>query len=271
RPHPSPRHYKKSALSTVVQSQDQHHQVRQATAAAVAGTQSDAVSQLDQVRGAVNVALEDVINSLKNAAANLEDTEYKEYKYSNSLDLVHERFKAAQGEVAPYTNAFIGQFEESATSFFNTMKAEIEALRTELEPHSETVRTVVMKHLNEYRAALEPVIDEYAAKHRANMDELKTKLEPIIEDMQAKVTTNVEETKNAVMPIVDHVSGKMHEHLEALRKMAEPYVAEYREQLKQAATDMSAEGLKEKVAPFVEDFKAKLSAFCQSLTAASKK
>ncbi|XP_029923401.1 apolipoprotein A-I-like [Myripristis murdjan] len=238
-----------------------------------ASMQSDAVSQLDQVRGAVNVALEDVINSLKNAAANLEDTEYKEYKdqLGKSLDLVHERFKAAQGEVAPYTNAFIGQFEESATSFFNTMKAEIEALRTELEPHSETVRTVVMKHLNEYRAALEPVIDEYAAKHRANMDELKTKLEPIIEDMQAKVTTNVEETKNAVMPIVDHVSGKMHEHLEALRKMAEPYVAEYREQLKQAATDMSAEGLKEKVAPFVEDFKAKLSAFCQSLTAASKK
>jgi len=231
-----------------------------------ASLQSDAPSQLAHARAALDVYLTQVKESAKRALGQLDDTEYKEFKeqVSQRLEDMHTQIKTLQASVSPVTDGIVKTISDATAGFRASVEADLETLKTELEPKRVALKEVLDKHIQEYSAVLEPIIAEHYAKHTADMEALKTKLEPVLESLQAKVAVNVEETKAAMMPIVEAVRTKISERLEELKNMAKPYVDEYKDQLKQAyeqaqgvkTEDLTA--LKEKIAPLAEDVKTKL-------------
>merc|ERR1712180_319556 len=209
-----------------------------------ASLQSDAPSQLAHARAALDVYLTQVKESAKRALGQLDDTEYKEFKeqVSQRLEDMHTQIKTLQASVSPVTDGIVKTISDATAGFRASVEADLETLKTELEPKRVALKEVLDKHIQEYSAVLEPIIAEHYAKHTADMEALKTKLEPVVEAVRTKISERLEELKN----------------------MAKPYVDEYKDQLKQAyeqaqgvkTEDLTA--LKEKIAPLAEDVKTKL-------------
>merc|ERR1712235_219775 len=219
-------------------------------------------TQLEQVRGALMVYLDQVKDSAQKALGTLDDTEYKMYKdkLTAVLDGMQAYIKTASETMAPMGEAVSGQVMEA-----------VNAVRTQ--------------DMDEYRTKLEPLIQEYVAKHRENIDGLRAKMEPIVEEMKGRVAANVEETKTALVPIVETIRTKLTGRLEELKTMAAPYAEEYKEQMNQAVAklretinsgDLQGQvapqlaSLKEKVGPAAEEAKAKLMALYETISAALK-
>merc|ERR1712180_115565 len=198
-----------------------------------ASLQSDAPSQLAHARAALDVYLTQVKESAKRALGQLDDTEYKEFKeqVSQRLEDMHTQIKTLQASVSPVTDGIVKTISDATAGFRASVEADLETLKTELEPKRVALKEVLDKHIQEYSAVLEPIIAEHYAKHTADMEAVRTKIS---------------------------------ERLEELKNMAKPYVDEYKDQRKQAyeqaqgvkTEDLTA--LKEKIAPLAEDVKTKL-------------
>merc|ERR1711951_17288 len=235
-------------------------------ALALALLQADAPSQLAHVRAAMDVYLTQVKESAKRALDQLDDTEYKELKeqLSQRLEDMHTQIKTLQTSVSPVTDGIVKTISDATAGFRAAVEADLETLRTELEPKRAALKEVLDRHIQEYTAHLEPVVSEHYAKHTAEMEALRAKLEPIMEELRAKIAVNLEETKAAMAPIVEAVRTKVSERLEELKTMAKPYVDEYKDQARQMydqaksikTEDLTA--LKEKIAPLAEEVKTKL-------------
>lgn len=229
-------------------------------------------SQLEHVRAAVGMYLQQVKDTAQKALEHLDETEYKDYKpkLSQSLDSIQGYIQSASAALSPYTDAVSSQFMELTKDMRDKIQADVDQLKKDLEPKQAELKEVVQKHLDEYREKLEPLVKEYTEKHKKEMEELKTKLEPVVEDLRAKIQTNVEETKSKLVPIVEAIRAKLTERLEEMRTLAEPYVQEYKEHLSEALTDVKdkvqGEDLQSKLKPYVEEVKTKLTALWESLS-----
>uniref|UniRef100_A0A3Q0S2C1 Apolipoprotein A-Ib n=1 Tax=Amphilophus citrinellus TaxID=61819 RepID=A0A3Q0S2C1_AMPCI len=230
-----------------------------------ASLQADAPSQLAQIRSAVDVYMTQVKDGAIRSLDQLDGTPYNELKdiLAKRLEELHTQIKTLQSSVSPMTDGFVSTVAESTAEFRNRIAADIEALKTELEPKRAHLREVIERHMEEYRNHLEPIVKEYYAKHTAEMEELRTKMEPIMAELREKIRTNVEETKNALTPIVDAVREKIATHVEQARALLAPYVEEYKEQFRQAygrAQSVRAEDLtamRERIQPLAADIKNK--------------
>merc|ERR1712212_890204 len=218
-----------------------------------ASLQADAPSQLAHIRAAMDVYMTQVKESAKKALDQLDDTEYKAVKeqMSQRLEDMHNQIKALQTSVSPVTDSVVKTISDATAGLRAAIEADVETLKTDLEPKRIALKEVIDRHIAQYSAQLEPLIAEHYAKHVTEMDALKTKLEPIVEDLRAKVAVNIEETKNAMMPIVEAVRAKVSERLEELKNMAKPYVDEYKDQ----------------IAPLAEDVKTKLQMMAEIIMA----
>ncbi|XP_076000188.1 apolipoprotein A-I-like [Genypterus blacodes] len=247
--------------------------------------QADAPTQLQQVRSAVGVYVQQVRDSAHRALDQLDDTEYSAYKaqLKLSLDNVQAQLTGLQTSASPYTDAIFGQIMESTEALRGSLLADVEAVKHELALSN--LREIIERHGGDYSSRLEPVMREYSNMHKAEMESLKAKLEPILADLRAKFSTNVDETKAAVMPIVESVRTKLNERLEELKTMASPYVEEYKDQLKlvyqqarERASLLNAEeiqaqvtSLKEQTGPIAADFRAKIASVYELLMASINK
>jgi len=240
-----------------------------------ASLQADAPSQLAHVRAAMDVYLTQVKDSAKRALDQLDDTEYKELKeqMTQRLDDMHNQIKALQTSVSPVTDGIVKTVSDATAGFRAAVEADIETLRTELEPKRAALKEVLDRHIQEYTAQLEPLVSEHYAKHTAEMEALRAKLEPVVEDLRAKISVNLEETKAAMVPIVEAVRTKVSERLEELKNLAKPYVDEYKDQARQMydqaksvkTEDLTA--LREKVAPLAEEVRSKLQQIMEIVVA----
>ncbi|XP_068563103.1 LOW QUALITY PROTEIN: apolipoprotein A-I-like [Cebidichthys violaceus] len=284
-------HYKKSAHAEVVQSHLELHQTTimkfvalalallLAVASQAATLQADAPSQLAHVRSVMNMYLDQMKESAIRSLEQLDEAEHKELKarLSSRIEDMYTQIKALQAAASPVTDSVVTTIADATADFRASVNADLELLKTELEPKHAALKEVVDRHIEQYRTVLEPLITEYSAKHTADMEVLKGKMEPIVEDLRNKVATNVEETKAALIPIVEAVRAKLSERLEQLKAMVSPYVEEYKDQMKQAydqaqgvkPEDITA--LKEKIAPLAEDIKVKLTAIFEQVAAAIQK
>ncbi|XP_054649398.1 apolipoprotein A-I-like [Dunckerocampus dactyliophorus] len=240
-----------------------------------ASLQADAPSQLEHARSMANLFLTELKESTKKALNQLDDTEYKEIKVqmNQRLDDFHTQLQALQQSVAPMTDSVVATVMAATESFRTSIEKDIEELKKTLAPQQAKLKEVVDKHIEEYRILLEPALSDYQTRQTANMEALRTKLEPIVAELQTKVAVNVEETKAALVPMIEAVRAKVNVHLEELKAAAKPYVDEYKEQIMSAygqAKSISAEdlaALKSKIAPMVEDVKAKLQSIFEAVYA----
>ncbi|XP_049915136.1 apolipoprotein A-I-like [Epinephelus moara] len=240
-----------------------------------ASLQADSPSKLEHIRAAADVYLNQVKDSANRALDQLDDTEYKDLKVtlSGRLDEMYNHIKSLQSSVAPMTDSVVATIADATADARTSFMADIDALKTELEPQCEKLREVINRHIEEYRVQLEPIINDYYTKHTAEMETLKAKMDTVAEDLHAKVTTNVEETKAVLMPMVESVRTKLAERLENLKEMATPYVEEYKEQLKQAYSQAQSintdevSALRQKITPLAEEVKVKLQAIFEAIAA----
>ncbi|XP_041850652.1 apolipoprotein A-I-like [Melanotaenia boesemani] len=233
-----------------------------------ASLQADAPSQLAHIRSVADIYMTQVKEGAIKALEQLDDTPYQELKATlvQRLETLHAQIKTLQTSVSPMTDSVVSTVSDATADFRAKLTADIEQLKTELEPKRAKLMEVIEKHLEEYRTHMEPIIQEYHAKHTADMEALRAKMEPIVAELRQKMSTNIDETRAALMPMVEAVRTKLVERLENLKEMATPYVDEYKEQLKTAygqaqsfkTDDLAA--LREKIAPLAEDIKAKFSA-----------
>lgn len=198
------------------------------------------------------------------------------HKLTESLDQLQTYAKTASDSMTPYTDAFSAQLLEATRNLRERVVADVEDLRSQMEPHRVELQAVLQKHVEEYRQKLEPVFQEYAAKNRAEVEAMRTQLEPLMAEMREKVVANVEETKTKLEPMVEAVRAKLTERLEELRTMAAPYAEEYKEQLVKAAGQLReqiaphAENLQAKAGPMIEDLKTRFMSLYETLAAAMK-
>lgn len=198
------------------------------------------------------------------------------HKLTESLDQLQTYAKSASDSMTPYTDAFSAQLLEATRTLRERVVADVEELRSKMEPHRVELQAVLQKHVEEYRQKLEPVFQEYSAKNRAEIEALRSQLEPLMAEMREKVVANVEETKSKLEPMVEAVRSKLTERLEELRTMAAPYAEEYKEQLVKAAGQLHeqlaphAENFQAKAGPMFEDLKAKFMSLYETIAAAIK-
>ncbi|XP_030637566.1 apolipoprotein A-Ia [Chanos chanos] len=224
--------------------------------------QADAPSQLEHYKAAAMVYLSQVKESAQRALDHLDGTEYEQYKMrlSESLDKLQTYAQTAAHTLTPYGDAFAGQFMEATHHMRERVMADVEDLRTKLEPHRAELQQVLHKHAEEYRQKLEPIFQEYVTKNREEMEALRAKLHPLVEEMRQKVEANLEETKSKMVPMVEAVRAKLTERLEELRTMAAPYAAEYKEQLMKVVGEV-----REKVGPHAQDLHTHLEPYMEDL------
>uniref|UniRef100_A0A3P8W6D7 Apolipoprotein A-I n=1 Tax=Cynoglossus semilaevis TaxID=244447 RepID=A0A3P8W6D7_CYNSE len=210
-------------------------------------------SQLQHLRAAADVYLTQIRESTKRALDQLDDTEYSDLKVTASLylDEIHNQLKLWQSSVAPVTDSVVSTLAEATAELRESIKNDIDSLKTELEPQRQKLKTLIDEHLEEYRIIMEPIIKDYQDRHAAEMDALKIKLEPAMEQLHAHFESNVEETK------------KLNARIAQLKEVVSPYVEEYNEMLNKAygqaksltVEDMQA--LKDKVSPLYKEIREK--------------
>ncbi|XP_056139058.1 apolipoprotein A-Ib [Lampris incognitus] len=254
-----------------------------------ASLQADASSpsELEHVRSVVGIYLGQVKQSALRLLNHLDGTEYEAYKskLSGRLDDLQNQLQTAQAVAAPYTDAVFTQMKDATAAVRESIMADFESLRKELEPQRTKLREVVDGHIVEYRKKLEPIYTEYSESHRQEIERLRSKVEPMMDELRAKVAQNVEETKNALMPMVETVRAKVTERLEVLRGEVAPYMTEYKDhltgvfnQLKNEGGNLDIETIKTEMAPrmtalkekadiLVEEVKTQLLAMYESISA----
>ncbi|XP_076130023.1 apolipoprotein A-Ia-like [Alosa pseudoharengus] len=240
--------------------------------------QADAPSQLEHYRAATLVYLTQVKETAMRTLDHLDGTEYEQYKQklTESLDQLQTYAMSASESLTPYTDTFSAQLLEATRTLRERVVADVDDLRTQLEPHRVELQAVMQKHVEEYRQKLEPIFQEYSAKNRAEVEALRAQLEPLMVEMRQKVAANVEETKSKLEPMVEVVRAKLTQRLEELRTMAAPYAEEYKEQLVKVAGNLReqltphAENLQAKAAPVFEDLKTKFMSLYDTVAAALK-
>ncbi|KAG5284215.1 hypothetical protein AALO_G00024180 [Alosa alosa] len=240
--------------------------------------QADAPSQLEHYRAATLVYLTQIKETAMATLDHLDGTEYEQYKQklTESLDQLQTYAKSASESLTPYTDTFSAQLLEATRALRERVVADVDNLRTQLEPHRVELQAVMQKHVEEYRQKLEPIFQEYSAKNRAEVEALRAQLEPLMVEMRQKVAVNVEETKSKLEPMVEVVRAKLTQRLEELRTMAAPYAEEYKEQLVKVAGNLHeqltphAENLQAKAAPVFEDLKTKFMSLYDTVAAALK-
>ncbi|KAJ8403738.1 hypothetical protein AAFF_G00346060 [Aldrovandia affinis] len=229
-------------------------------------------SQLDQVRAGVGVYLSQVKEAAVKALNHLDDTEFAAYKgrLSESLDQLQKYVVSASQTLAPYTNAASEQVMELTKAMREQIMTDVEALKTDLEPKRAALKAVLQKHIAQYSEKLQPLVQERIARHQVEMAELKKKMEPVVAELRELIKINVEETKLKLMPIVEAIRSKLTERLEEVRTMVTPYAEEYKEVLSQLNLQEGGQmkSIQEKVAPVMDDVKAKLIALWATINEA---
>merc|ERR550519_1543283 len=220
--------------------------------------QSDAPSQLEHVQTAVTMYLNQVKDSAQRALDHLDGTEYAEYKVklSESMDKLQDYAQT----LTPYSEAFSTQFLESTKQMRERVMADMEDLRTQLEPKRQELHEVLQRHSEEYRAKLEPIIQEYMTQSQKEVDSLRARLQPVVDEMRTKMEANVEETKTKLVPMIEAVRSKLTDRLEELKNMATPYVEEYKERLTKAVGEV-----KDKITPHTQDMQTRLEPYMEDL------
>ncbi|XP_073339516.1 apolipoprotein A-Ib [Pagrus major] len=241
-----------------------------------ASVQADAPTQLEHARAALDVYLTQVKDMSLRAVNQLDDPQYAEFKtnLAQRIEEMYTQIKTLQSSVSPMTDSFYSTVMEVTKDTRESLSADIQALKTSLEPQREKLREVIERHLNDYRTMLTPIYNDYKTKHDEEMTALKARLEPVMDELHAKVRVNLEETKGVLMPMVDTVSTKVHERLTSLREVVQPYVQEYKEQMKQMydqAQNVDTEALKTQITPLVEEIKVKMNAIFEIIAASVTK
>ncbi|KAK6317039.1 hypothetical protein J4Q44_G00124390 [Coregonus suidteri] len=240
--------------------------------------QNDAPSQMEHIKAATIEYLTQLKETAQKTLDHLDGTEYAEYKMklSESFEKLHEYAQTASQTLTPYGDAFSAQFLEATKQVREKLMADVEDLRTQLEPKREELQQVLQKHVEVYREKLEPVFKEYVFKNREEMDTLRTKLQQLADEMRAKFEVNVEETKSKLLPMVEVVRTKLTNHLEELRNLATPYAEEYKDQLVKSVGEVREKvsphtaDLQSKLEPYFEDLKSRFMAFYDTVSTAMK-
>ncbi len=193
------------------------------------------------------------------------------------LDDMHTQIKDLQAKVSPLTDSVYKTLVEATADTFKNINDDIQTFNTETMGQQENLRAIIEKHVQQYREAVEPFISEQSAKSVAEFEALKTRLFPIIQNLRQQFTTNVEETKAALMPIFENGREKFVKHVEILKQMADPYVNEYKEQLRAALTQAQslnagdATALQAKIEPYTEGIKTNLQAIFEAIVSSFNK
>ncbi|KAM3616268.1 uncharacterized protein V6R79_015252 [Siganus canaliculatus] len=202
-----------------------------------ASLQSDAPSQLDHVRGAARAFLQQVRDSGKNIIRAFDGPQHEEARIqaSNNLDVAVNWLLEKQTEAAPYTDAVVAQIVEATAGLRETYEKEADALKVDLEAKFGHFKSVVERHIDQYREKLGPAVAEYRAKNAENMAALKVRLEPIVAELRQIVPANWQETREAILPMVESIKSSVENNAAAAQAAIGPYIQEYREQLGSSA------------------------------------
>ncbi|XP_041668444.1 apolipoprotein A-I-like [Cheilinus undulatus] len=121
---------------------------------------------------------------------------------------------------------------EATAEMRESIMAEIDNLKLQLDPHREKAQEVFSSHLEQYQTIVGPIAEEYQRRSEAEMAALKAKLEPIGENLRELVPRNVEETKNALMPILGFLKSRGETWLQTAKEHVGPYIQAYKTEIK---------------------------------------
>merc|ERR1712189_156613 len=186
--------------------------------------QADAPSQLAHVRAAMDVYLTQVKESAKRALDQLDDTEYKELKeqLSQRLEDMHTQIKTLQTSVSPVTDGIVKTISDATAGFRAAVEADLETLRTKLEPIMEELRAKIAVNLEETKAAMAPIVEAVRTKVSERLEELKTMAKPY-----------VDEYKDQARQMYDQAKSIKTEDLTALKEKIAPLAEEVKTKLQQ--------------------------------------
>lgn len=227
-----------------------------------ASVQSDGPSQMEHVRSAVMLYLTQVKDSASGLLDRLDNTAFAEYKVkmSESLDNLYNYAQVSSQTATDTLTPYAAQLLDATKDVREKVMADVEELRTELEPKRDELNAVLNKHVEEYRAKLEPIFQEYMSSSKDQVEGLKNKLQPVLDELRGKVEVNVDETKSKIEPIVELFRAKLTNRLNDVKTAAAPYAEEYKEQLTVALNKLSAE-----VAPHTKDVQSKLQPYYEDM------
>lgn len=190
---------------------------------------------------------------------------------NSRLDLMYDQIKTWQKSVSPMTDGFVETVAEATAEFRQSIQTDFENLKDELKPMGDQLMGVVKKNTDYYHTEIQKILEEFRPQQEAQMAVLKTRLEPVL----ANIETHAEETKEAMIPIINKIHEKVGQQLEEVRKIAKPYMDEYREHAKHLynhAKSVSQEDImavKAQLDPLLEDVRVKFQQMIEILTAAA--
>ncbi|KAK3534291.1 hypothetical protein QTP86_012139 [Hemibagrus guttatus] len=238
--------------------------------------QADAPSQYEHIRAGVVTYLNQVKQTAQKAIDQLDDAEFKDYKarLTKGLEAIESVITNTAESLAPVRSGIGPQIVEMFSATREKISNDIAEMQKELEPKCQELRTVLKKHLEEYRALMEPALKEYSEKNSQVVEEFRAKFEPIAKDLQEKIKVNLEETKSKLTPIVEIIRNKLTKVLEDLKETYGPHVQEYREQIESVITDLRQKyesgQLQERLKHLADELRPKLQDIYQTIDKAFK-
>merc|ERR1739838_67052 len=187
----------------------------------------------EHVRSAVMLYLTQVKDSASGLLDRLDNTAFAEYKVkmSENLDNLYNYAQVSSQTATDTLTPYAAQLLDATKDVREKVMADVEELRTELEPKRDELNAGL-------KNKLQSVLDELRGKVEVNVDETKSKIEPIVEVFRTKLTNRLNDVKTA----------------------AAPYAEEYKEQLTVALNKLSAE-----VAPHTKDVQSNLQPYYEDM------
>ncbi|XP_008296905.1 apolipoprotein A-Ib [Stegastes partitus] len=215
-----------------------------------ASLQADAPDQLTQYRAKVKEGLVRVLTPLDTTS------------YKDSKDTAIETFDTKLGEVLTMGQGLFSTVSDATEGIRDTLKKDAQTLQASIATDAETLRENVLKHLRDYVGVLTPLKEHLEGK-RPELEAIKIKVIQAAEQIGEKVPKNWEETRGSFAPIAEKVKQQAAVHMEMAEKQIGPYVTEYKDSFQAAMNNPN-----ERLRPLLEEFKAKMAAFSETLNQA---
>ncbi|XP_068601984.1 apolipoprotein A-Ib [Brachionichthys hirsutus] len=217
--------------------------------------------ELQQMRSILDYTINELIGSVKNVVATLDDEEYANVKVSTSKNLedMYKAFIKWQSEVSMVTDGI-----------YSNIRDFVQKAITEdplPQDHLDELRRVIKNNTEYYYEQVKGILIDFIPTHKAEMEKLKARLGPVV----GHIGGHLEATKNAADPVLTALNNKVNKQLEEIRSMVLPYVEEFKTSMNQAydqsqtLTNDQYTALQKKIEKDFEDIGEKLNAIYENI------
>lgn len=226
-------------------------------------------TQLQQVREYLESYAAKVQELGKEAVSQVEDSEIGkqlDLKITEKFDTLSTNALALKKQLHPY-------LEQIRTKIAEELDKDLPIIKEKIRPILENFHQYRVAEVKAFQEKVEPLFADLKKQTKENFDAFKTKLVPLAEDLRDKLRTEIDNVRTKLAPETEALREKLMAKIEELKANAGPRAEAYRAQAAQYVEHLKetlapvAQNIRERLLPYAETAKVKLENLVEAVKA----